>query len=78
MEQYAPYAAVILAVILFFNQTKQFSKPEDLEKKHREILEDARKEFASMQVVNDLKSQFTEIKEKIDEIYKILLDKNRG
>lgn len=73
MEQYLPYAAIIMAVFSFFVQFGLFVRPEQLEKKHREILEDSEKKFATLNAVNDLKSQFTDIREKIDRIYEILL-----
>jgi len=68
MQEYVPYAAVILAVILFFNQTRQFIRPEELEKKHREIL-------ASLNEVNRLELRFERFEEKIDQIYDILLER---
>jgi len=75
MEQFLPYAGIILPVVMFLLTYKIFTTPEQLEKKHREILDDAEKKFASLQVVNDLKSQFSKIEEKIDEIYNILIKK---
>ena len=68
-------AATIVAVVSFCLQFGMFARPEMLEKKHREILEDCEKKFASLTVVNDLKSQFNEIKQKIDQIYEILLER---
>lgn len=77
MENYTELAitAAIVAVISFCIQFGMFVRPEQLERKHREILEDAEKKFASLNMVNDLKSQFNEIKQKIDQIYEFLLDK---
>lgn len=66
---------VLICVIIMLFQFKFFVRPEDLEKKHREILEDAEKKFAALSTVNDLKAQFTEIKCKIDQIYDFLLKK---
>jgi hypothetical protein len=77
MEQYAqPIIAVCtIAVIVFCIQFGMFVRPEQLEKKHREILDDCENKFASLSMVNDLKSQFIEIKQKIDQIYDILLER---
>ena len=77
MEQYtgSVITATIVAVITFCIQFGMFVRPEQLEKKHREILEDAEKKFASLSMVNDLKGQFVEIKHKIDQIYDILLNR---
>jgi hypothetical protein len=70
-------AVAIIVIISFCIQFGMFVRPEQLEKKHREILEDAENKFASLSMVNDLKSQFCEIKQKIDQIYEILLEKSR-
>jgi len=69
-------AAIVVAVLTFCIQFGMFVRPEQLEKKHREILDDAEKKFASLAVVNDLKCQFSEIKQKIDQIYDFLLEKH--
>ena len=71
------YAPVVLAVIMFLLQQKLVVTPEQLERKHREILGDAEKKFASLQMVNNLKSQMCEMKEKIDKIYDCVI-KNEG
>jgi hypothetical protein len=57
------------------NDCSDYVKTVDLEKKHREILVDAEKKFASLNMVNDLKCQFNEIKQKIDQIYDFLLER---
>ena len=49
--------------------------PEQLEKKHREILDDVSKKYATQSIVNELKSQFHDMAEKIDKIYNILIDR---
>lgn len=66
MIQYSP---VIMLVLVYFIQLKIFVTPEALEKKHREILQEAESRFASRIAVHDLKERIGEIKEKIDEIY---------
>ena len=48
MEQYKDvieYAPIIIVVLLFMRQNNVFIKPEVLEKKHREILEEIEKKF---------------------------------
>ena len=47
--------------------------PEQLERKHREILEDAENKFATLNSVKDLKEQFSDMKEKIDRIYECII-----
>lgn len=77
MDQFMKYAPWILSSIMFYTSCRLFVTPEQLEKKHREILCDSEKKFASLSAVSDLKSQFGEIKQKIDQIYDILLDKRK-
>jgi hypothetical protein len=73
MDQFLKFAPWIISSIMFYTSCRLFVTPEQLEKKHREILCDCEKKFASLTAVNDLKSQFGEMKQKIDQIYEILL-----
>lgn len=75
MEQYGPYGAILVACILFFTQTRQFAKPEDLERKHLEILKDCDNRFATLASLEDLKQRFGSIEKKIDDMIHILTEK---
>jgi hypothetical protein len=82
MQDLAPYAGIILVVFLFLLNNRLFITPEQLEKKHREIIADfeqKRKDceckFASKDSLEDIKDQFRNMSEKIDKIYDILLNK---
>ncbi len=77
MNEFLPYAAVIIAVVGFCVQFGMFVRPVELEKKHREILEEACRKFASINVVEDMKIEFREIRSKIDQIYDMLLNRSR-
>ena len=59
--------------MVFLIQQRIIVTPEQLEKKHREILEDAEKKFATLNSVTDLKEQFSDMKEKIDKIYDCII-----
>lgn len=59
---------------MFFVQQKIFVTPEQLEKKHREIIDEIEEKYVSMNSFIDLKEQFSEIKDKIDKIYDLLID----
>lgn len=69
MNQLLHYSPIIVAVVIFLIQQRIVVTPEQLERKHREILKDAEDRFATLSSVRDLKEQFTEMKEKIDKIY---------
>lgn len=59
---------------MFFVSTKIFVTPEQLEKKHREIVEEIEEKFVTIHSFIDLKDQFTEVKDKIDKMYDLLID----
>ena len=60
---------------MFCVNYKIFVNPVDLEKKHREILDDVDDKYASKTVVSELQSQIHSMAEKVDKIYNILLDR---
>ncbi len=74
MEKIIEYSPIIIVVLMFFVQQKIFVTPEQLEKKHREIMEEIEEKFVSIISFKDLKDQFTEVKEKIDKMYDLLID----
>lgn len=69
MDKFIEYAPIIIVIMLFFVQYKIFITPEQLEKKHREIIEDVELRFATRESFNDFKERFEELKDKIDKIY---------
>lgn len=75
MEKIIEYAPIILVIIMFCINYRVFVNPVDLEKKHREILSDIDNKYASKTTVDELKSQFHDMAEKIDKIYNILIDR---
>lgn len=70
---YLLYAPAILAVLFFLIQLKIFVTPDALERKHREILMDAEKKFATLSMLQSLNDQFNDMKSKIDKIYDHLI-----
>ena len=75
MEKIFEYAPLILVLIMFCINYRIFVNPVDLEKKHREILNDIDDKYASKTTVDELKSQFHDMAIKIDKIYNILIDR---
>ena len=73
MEEILQYSPLILVIMMFFIQYKIFVTPEQLEKKHREILESVEQHFVSVHSFTDLKEQVGDMKEKIDKIYECLI-----
>ena len=75
MEKFIEFAPIIVVIVLFLIQNRLVVTPEQLEKKHREILDDVSKKYATQSIVNELKSQLHDMAEKIDKIYNILIDR---
>ncbi len=73
MDTFINYSPVIIVVLVFLIQQRIVVTPETLEKKHREILQDVENKFVTRNSYEDLKSQFAEIKDKIDKIYDCLI-----
>ncbi len=76
MEQIIQYSPILIAVMIFLIQQRIVVTPEQLEKKHREIIEDVEERFVTINSHKDLKEQFGEIKEKIDRIYDCVIQNN--
>ena len=74
MENLVEYSPIIIVVLMYFIQQRIFVTPEQLERKHREIVEEIEEKFVSIISFNDLKSQFSEVKDKIDKMYDLLID----
>ena len=73
MEQFIYYAPVIVVVLVFLIHERIVVTPEQLEKKHRELIKDVEKRYATLNSLEDLKEQFCDMKDKIDKIYDCLM-----
>ena len=73
MDTLIYYSPVIIVVLVFLIQQRIVVTPEELERKHREILKDIEARFVTLNSYEDLKNQFSEMKEKIDKIYDCLI-----
>ena len=76
METILYYSPVLIVVLVFLIQQRIVVTPEQLEIKHREILKDIEEKFVTINSYEDLKTQFYEMKDKIDKIYDCLIIKN--
>ena len=76
MEKFIQYSPILIAVMIFLIQQGIVVTPEQLEKKHREIIEDVEERFVTIHSYKDLKEQFSEMKEKIDRIYDCVIQNN--
>lgn len=74
MEDLLVYSPILIAVMVFLIQQRVIVTPEQLEKKHKEIIDEIEEKFVSINSFKDLKDQFSEVKEKIDRMYDLLID----
>ena len=73
MDTILYYSPVIIVVMVFLIQQRIVVTPEQLERKHREILRDIETRFVTLNSHEDMKLRFSEIQEKIDKIYDCLI-----
>lgn len=73
MQTLLHYSPIIVAVMVFLIQQRIIVTPEQLEKKHREIIKDVEEKFVTLNSFNDLKDQFSDMKQKIDKIYDCII-----
>ena len=73
MENILYYSPVIIVVLMFLIHERIVVTPEQMEKKHREIIQEVERRFATIDSCEDLKSQIGEMKDKIDKIYDCLI-----
>lgn len=78
LEQYAPYLVIIL---LFIWQNNIFVRPEQLEKKHREILDDVKEKYVEINAYKEFQthiySKFDEVIGAIDDVKEIFLKRRK-
>jgi hypothetical protein len=82
MENLQQYAPVIIVVVAFLIQQRIVVTPDQLERKHREILDETDKKLtealktkASNERVDSIASELSEIKGKLNDIYNILIER---
>ena len=77
MQEYIPYAAMIVAVISFLIQFKLFVRPAELEKRLAEERKINDQKYTNKEMCKQkhtsTDSDILEIKKKVDQIYEILL-----
>lgn len=78
LEQYAPWILIILVIIW---QNNIFVRPEQLEKKHREILDDIKEKYVEINAYKEFQthiySKFDEVIGAIDDVKEIFLKRRK-
>ena len=79
-EKIIEFAPFIIVILMFVWQNNVFVRPEQLEKKHREILDDMKKNFVELNAYKEFQShvlrELEDVNKCINEVKDILI--NRG
>lgn len=68
LDKLVEFAPCIVVLLCFIYQNNLVVKPEQLEKKHREILEDTERKFVTWSAFNSFKEQVDKIEQNVVEI----------
>lgn len=68
--KYSPIAVVVIALILQWNM---FATPIDVERKHREILNEIAERYMTKEQASDFRIQLNDMQNKIDKIYDVII-----
>lgn len=71
-SELAAFAPALVLIVAFLLQNRIVITPAQLEQKHREIIDEVNSRFVTKDAYNDLREDFTYIKEKIDKIYQMM------
>ena len=82
IEQLGTYAPYIVILLMFLWQNNVFVRPEQLEKKHREILEDIKDKYVEINAYkefqNHIYSKLDELTGSIDDLKEMLMHRRKG
>ncbi len=70
LTKYAPVALIIFAIFFQYNL---FVTPQELEKQHREILEEVSQKYMTKEESSNLKAQISDMQKKVDKIYDVII-----
>ena len=73
--KYSPIAMVVIAVIIQWNM---FSTPADVERKHREIINEVSEKYMTKEQATDFRVQLSDMQRKIDKIYDVIIQNHSG
>ena len=85
VDKILEFAPIIIVLLLYIRQNNLFVKPEQLEKKHREIVKEIEKDFSGRYVEvnaykefqNHIYSKLDEVNHSLDEIKGVLMKRRK-
>lgn len=69
MSEFMHYAPIIIVILACLLQWHIVVTPEQLERKHREILREIAERYMTKESARNLETEISEIKDKINKIY---------
>ena len=75
-ESLAKYASFAFVIFAIFFQYNLFVTPQEMEKVHREILEEVSEKYMTRQESLNLKEQLSDMQKNVDKIYDVILGGN--
>lgn len=82
LKDYADYAPFIVIILMFFLKNKFFVTPEQLEKKHKSIIEEAEKKFVSLLAYQEFRhsaeKKFDELIQGVTDIKNFLINSHEN
>lgn len=72
LVKYSPVAMIVIAIIIQWNM---FTTPADMERKHREIINEVAEKYMTKEQASDLKGQLNDMQNKIDKIYDVIIQR---
>ncbi len=73
-ETIQKYAPTVLVIVTLFFQYNVFVTPQQLEVKHREILEEISLKYATKEQNSAMKEQLSDMQKKVDKIYEVIIN----
>lgn len=70
--KYSPIAMIVIAIIIQWNM---FTTPADVERKHREIINEVAEKYMTKEQASDFKGQLNDMQNKIDKIYDVIIQR---
>ena len=79
LDKIIEFAPIITVILIFIWQNNVFVRPEQLEKKHREILDDMKKNFVELNAYKEFQShvlkELEDVNKGINEVKDILINR---
>ncbi len=73
MEYLIKYSVLTIVVVVILRYINLITTPEQLERKHKDIIDEVEKKFVTWVAFNELKEQFRGMKDEVHAIYEHMI-----